>query len=242
MRLVQSFNPSRVLQEGLSPSPLCPRQPPESGNRWLYPRGLPSSRFPAASPRFTTPRTHRWAAEGSRPPRSLESAQPAAPCAPRRRRAAHPAPVQPRGPACSRCYSREMPPPIPGPDCGDSSGLRVLLVGQETLEICKCVHLASSRTFHFGKPAKENTAGTLQTKTHPLTPRFPFPLVETLPRTDAPRPGCLSIPREVPVALLFCQGINSREADRVSVALLSAVCPVQQLLRALPSEQHKTLL
>lgn len=49
-------------------------------------------------------------------------------------------------------------------NCGDSLGLWVLTVEQERLKIWKSVHLALSHTFHFGKPAKENTAGTLQTK------------------------------------------------------------------------------
>ena len=38
-------------------------------------------------------------------------------------------------------------------------------------EIWKCVHLASSHAFHFGKPAKENTTRTLQIKTHPMALR-----------------------------------------------------------------------
>ena len=50
----------------------------------------------------------------------------------------------------------------------DSLGLWVFVVEQERLKIWKCVHLALSPTFHFGKPAKENTAGTLQIKTNPL--------------------------------------------------------------------------
>lgn len=64
------------MRKGLGLRPLCPRQPPESVNQWLYPPGLPSSRFPSTSPRFTTPRTHRWAAEGFRLPRSLRSRPP----------------------------------------------------------------------------------------------------------------------------------------------------------------------
>ena len=46
MRVVQRFNPSRAPQEGLGLSPLCPRQPPESVNRWLCPPDFP----PPASP------------------------------------------------------------------------------------------------------------------------------------------------------------------------------------------------
>ena len=130
-------------------------------NRWLYPPSLPSSGFPSASPCFRPPRTHRWAAEGSRLPRGLSSRLAHVLHA---RAGSRPAPVQPREPAGSHCSSHERPRLIRGPACGDSSGLCVLVVERERLEIWKCVHLASSCTFHFGKPAKENTAGTLQTK------------------------------------------------------------------------------
>ena len=56
-------------------------------------------------------------------------------------------------------------------NCGDSLGLWVLTVEQERLKIWKSVHLALSHTFHFGKPAKQNTTGTLQIKTNPLALR-----------------------------------------------------------------------
>lgn len=58
-------------------------------------------------------------------------------------------------------------------------------------------------------------------------------------RPPARLPPSLLPPSEAPFILCSCQDINSRRAGEFSVSVLSAVCPSQQLLRALLNERHK---